>query len=242
MLSKYEELSCIARKLGYANLTSLQSAAFRNPHCYDPAARLFVIGHTSSGKTLIPLLLFFSRHLAGESPKMLFAVPYRSLAAQKSIEIKELADTLGLQLQIEQCTGEFRGADNAVRQGEMDVAIIIYEKIFMFSSMDSTFLEKYDYLVLDEAGLTQDAERGIKADFILAQAHTCRNLNIIMLGTTFYNWTNYANSFGFATVYDEKRPVELKVFPVYCTREGINHVEPECASVCCRKARPFHND
>lgn len=238
---KYEEMVNLARKLRYTNLTPLQEEAFRNARCYDPAARLFVIGNTSSGKTLVPLLLFFSRRMNGENLKMLFAVPYRSLAAQKFLEISEIAETLGLKLRIEQCTGEFRSADSDVRQGDVDIAVIIYEKVFMFSGMDSSFLEKYDFLVMDEVGLTQDVHRGIKADFILARAQACDHMSIVLLGTPFYNWENYIHSYNFTRICYEKRPVELKLFPIYCTREGINHIEPECEAVSCREARPFHN-
>lgn len=242
MFQNYESMCRIAQNLGFSKFTPLQELAFQNPKCYEPASRIFVIGNTSSGKTLIPLLLYFSRVLAGESPKMLFAVPYRSLAAQKCIEIREIAARLNLELKIEQCTGEFRSADTAVRLGEVDIAVIIYEKVFMFSSMDSAFLEHYDDLVMDEIGLTQDIDRGIKADFVLARANSLHSLRIIALGTPFYNWNSYLDHYGFVKISYEKRPVDLKILPVYCTREGINHVEPDCQAIGCRPARPYHNE
>lgn len=238
----YQVVADLARRLDYTAFTGLQERVFRNEKTFSHENWLFVIGNTSSGKTLIPLLLYFAQFRQNKHPRMLFAVPYRALAAQKDQEIRQVAEKLGMELNIQQCTGEFRGADMEIRMGQVDIAVIIYEKVFMFSSMDDQFLERYDFLVLDEIALTQHVNRGIKADFTLARARRSPRLRVIALGTPFYDWETYIRNYDFTSVCETGRPVELKVNPVYCTRGGINYVPPGCEAVSRRMARPYKND
>ena len=90
----YEYMSELAQTLDYRAFTPLQDAAFRHPDLYDENKDIFIIGQTSAGKTLIPLLLFYQRVLRADElrqprPRMLFVVPYRALAAQKKRELQE---------------------------------------------------------------------------------------------------------------------------------------------------------
>lgn len=80
----------LARQHNILAFTALQEEAFRSEYISDSRKNLFVIGETSSGKTLIPLLLYEravleAQRLEAPCPKMLFVVPYRALAAQKKI-------------------------------------------------------------------------------------------------------------------------------------------------------------
>lgn len=157
-MKEYEHIQFMAQKLGFQSFTELQHKAFCADETYNPDRWLFVIGATSSGKTLIPLLLYFREYMRkkgeGKPHRLLFAVPYRALAGQKQKEISEMAERLGLELRVTLSTGEFRGDDMDVLNGKTDIAVIIYEKVFMFSSMKRSFLDSYDMLVLDEIGLT----------------------------------------------------------------------------------------
>lgn len=217
----YLQIKEIACRLGYKSFTKLQKKAFQMEEYSHPQAWLFVIGATSSGKTLIPLLEFFRRRLSGEKPRMLLAVPYRALAQQKLLEVQEMAEKLGLSLDIRQSTAEFRDSDNDIRNGSVDAAIIIYEKVFMFSCMDSSFLRNYNLFVADEVGLTQDAVRGIKVDFILAQCRAIPELKLTALATPFYDWSEYIRVFGFAPVFEPERPVEIFEYPIYCYKRKM---------------------
>ncbi len=235
MTNEYEEIRTMAVRLGYRGLTKLQDKVFRDDAAYDFARWLMVIGATSSGKTLVALLVYFYHYRRKEEEgkpfRMLFAVPYRALAAQKTAEITDMARKLDLDLRVVQSTGEFRNSDMAVRDGEADIAVIIYEKVFVFSSMESGFLEKYDLLVLDEIGLTQDQSRGVKADFILTRAKRLPSLRVLALGTPFFDWGNYIETYGFTKLQEEERPVKLEIYPIYYGKNWVNHVEPGCPSV-----------
>lgn len=220
-------------RLGCPGFSPLQQEVYSRPEIYSDDW-LFVIGATSSGKTLIPMLRYFMDCLAGKSPKLLFVVPYRALAAQKCREFEEMAQRLGLRLRIEQSTGEFRGADVEIKDGQVDIGVIIYEKVFLFSSMDSGFLNRYQVLVMDEIGLTQDMVRGLKVDFLLSKARSVPDLRVIALATPFYDWSRYVKSFKFRRVRQDNRPVELKSYPIYCSKlfpkgREINHLKDGCA-------------
>ena len=58
MRSDYDTMLGLADKLHYKSLTQLQETAFRTRSLYDEQKNIMVIGPTSSGKTLIPLLLY----------------------------------------------------------------------------------------------------------------------------------------------------------------------------------------
>lgn len=235
MSENYDQICSLAKRLGYAKFTDLQKKAFEESGCYDFEKWLFVIGATSSGKTLIPLLYYFREyelHKQDNMPfRMLFAVPYRALAGQKKDEISELLQKLNLNLRVAQSTGEYRNDDVDIRQGKVDIAVMIYEKIFMFSSMDSDFLKRYELLVMDEIGLTQDLARGLKADFILARARKIPSMRVIALATPFYDWKHYLEAYRFISVKEEKRPIDIKRYPVYYTKVGVNFVQDDCEAI-----------
>ena len=49
----------LAAKLGFKNFTELQRKIFSDEKFYDVSKRLFVLGATSSGKTLVALMAYF---------------------------------------------------------------------------------------------------------------------------------------------------------------------------------------
>lgn len=234
-MREYEQIKKISKKIGYKGFTELQEKAFQEPLNFDLRKWLFVIGATSSGKTLIPLLNYFYEYKRYKQErknyKMLFAVPYRALASQKKEEIDDFANKLQLTLKIVLSTGEFRNDDISILNGDVDVAVIIYEKIFLFTSMKNDFLKQYNLLVLDEIGLIQSHSRGIKADFILVQAAIHAPLRVIALGTPFYNWDNYIKAYCFFRIQENKRPICLETFPIYYTKDGVNHIVKGCHAV-----------
>ncbi len=236
-MANYDILKGLAFDHKYTSFTALQECAFSNSNTYDEKKDLFVIGETSSGKTLIPLLLYGAAvkeavSSGSKPPKMLFVVPYRALAAQKENEISSFFEAQGLK--IAQSTGEYRQDDEAIQKGEIDVAIVITEKVYKYEARDSSFLSLYDYLVLDEVGLVDSLDRGTRLDFIFAWARNQHLLTgrprIIALGTPSYDWSAYINSYGFYPIQVSDRPVELsKINVVYDKdRRCIYKVEGQC--------------
>lgn len=235
----YEYMLSLAVAHNYSTFTPLQECAFRNIATYDSSRDLFILGETSSGKTLIPLLLYLAAleknaHEAGINnattisndvaanrpkncdipeeyrPKMLFAVPYRALAAQKVKEMRIFFEGWGLK--IIQSTGEYRQDDESVKNGDVDIAVVITEKVYKFEARSPSFLSQYDFVVLDEIGLINNQERGIRLDFLLAWAKIQKSREkprLIALGTPFFDWSAYIESYDFTEIKVDKRPVTL---------------------------------
>ena len=56
-------------------------------------------------------------------------------------------------------------------------------------------------------------------------------MRVIALGTPFYNWNNYIQMYDFIRIEENERPINVKTYPVFYTRDGVNHVEEECKAV-----------
>lgn len=239
MMTEYNYILGLAATHKYSTFTPLQECAFRNDATYDNNRDLFILGETSSGKTLIPLLLYLSsleknahkegvsstattnnntatkqlktfNYVAEHRPKMLFAVPYRALAAQKVKEMRDFFEEWNLK--IVQSTGEYRQDDESVINGKVDIAVVITEKVYKFEACSPSFLSQYDFVVLDEIGLIDNRERGIRLDFLLAWAKIQKSKGkprLIVLGTPFFDWSAYIDSYDFTEIKVDKRPVSL---------------------------------
>ncbi len=235
MVLGYDYMLELAHKHSFASFTDLQDLAFQTKDTYNSDNDLFVVGETSSGKTLIPLLLFEAAveeaEMRGDpSPKMLFVVPYRALAAQKTSEMQSFFE--GKDLKIVQSTGEFRQDDDLIQNAQVNIAVVITEKIYKYESRDPSFLSKYDYIVLDEIGLINNAERGIRLDFIFAWAKNQKlqtnKPRIIALGTPFFDWSAYISSYNFTAIKLDKRPVQLQEISIIYSNNGIESVDGKC--------------
>lgn len=238
-MTDYEGVLSLAQQAGFKDFTNLQQRTFQNEKFYDPGQWLFVIGATSSGKTLVALLsYFYERQRCGRPYRMLFAVPYRALASQKIDEITGFAQALNLNLKIVQSTSEYLIDDPDIMKGKVDIAVIINEKIFMFASADDSFLQHYDLIVLDEIALIQDAIRGIKTDLIMLKASETLSTRIIALGTPFHCWSEYVRKFNFTAISEVKRPIELKELPIFYNNKGILRTVPDCQAVKTENFKP----
>lgn len=232
MVLNFEAAEKLAKELQYTSFTPLQQRAFQDPAFYELEHDFFILGPTSSGKTLLPLLRYYLHLKKAQEehqspPKMLYIVPYRALAAQKLKEFQRFFD--GEELQIAQSTGEFRQDDSRIQRGEVDIAIIIAEKVYRYTAQQTDFLAQYDLMVVDEIGLVNDAGRGGRIDFLLLWAKEQQRRSgrpgIIALGTPFYDWSEYIRSYQFHCVEDQTRPVELQECAIFYSQYGIRQIE-----------------
>lgn len=232
----YSDFFNLAREHGFESFTALQNKAFHSSYISDSDKNLFVIGETSSGKTLIPQLLYEMAVITAKkedkpNPKMLFVVPYRALAAQKKREFDLFYESY--ELSIVQSTGEFRDSDNDIQHGRVDVAIMITEKAFHFQSNIEDFLSKYDFLVLDEVGLINSEDRGIYYDLLFTwgvRNHcSSKRPRLIALGTPFYDWRTYIEHYCLGSiVVDDERPISLVHNTILFDSDKIKYVDGKC--------------
>lgn len=202
----YVEAKKIINGWGYKEFTALQDMVFKDCRCGENA-REFIIGATSSGKTLIPLVCYkVDKKMLKRKEKLLYMVPYRALATQKEREFR-------LKFPVERTiisTSEYCSEDINVMEGNCDIAIVIYEKIFMFLSNNKDFLSQYTHIVFDELGIVENSERGLKADYILYMACRHSKNNIYILATPYFNWEKYISTYAFHKHQEISRPVEIK--------------------------------
>lgn len=199
----------IMRSLGYPGMTELQKTALRS--CtYAGGAREFIIGDTSSGKTLVPLVAFQAGRLENAGCKLLYVLPYRALAAQKQADLERIFPGLDIKMS----TSEFSASDDAISMGRCDIGIIIYEKAALFLAKNSGFLSCYSHILFDEIGIVEVMERGFKADYLLN--HACRNTggNLYLLATPYFDWTPYITCYGFQERRETSRPVIIETSAV----------------------------
>lgn len=235
LLSNTEAIS-LASDWGYNKLTALQELTFENCSIGE-GAREFIIGSTSSGKTLIPLLCYKAdKNRSERKNKLIYIVPYRALATQKEKELKEKFP--GERVIVS--TSEYCTEDVSVKYADCDIAIVIYEKIYMFLSNDKRFFDNYSHIVFDEIGIVNNSERGLKADYILAGA--CRNKlsNVYVLATPYYNWKCYIDTYNFVVHKELSRPVEIKNTVIDYRVGSVGHETDELNDIVfglCKKHR-----
>ncbi len=215
----YEEAKEIGAQWGYHKFTALQDMVLKDCDCMENA-REFIIGSTSSGKTLIPLICVRADQRRCEKKvKLLYMVPYRALATQKAKEFVQKFT----QERVIVSTSEYCSEDANVMNGNCDIAIVIYEKIFMFLSNDKRFLDQYTHIVFDELGIVENPERGLKVDFILYRACRFTKSNIYVLATPYFNWNYYISLYSFHRHQEESRPVQIKNTIINYTKGEVGH-------------------
>ena len=204
-IESYESIKKYCKDKGYCTFTDLQESVFRLPDFWNLKQDFFIISETSSGKTLIAeAAMLMDKN--NKKQRVLYLVPYRALASQKMAELKYF---FGNTFKIVLSTGEYRENDSAIINGETDIAIMIYEKAFLFENLYENFLASYDLLILDEFGIVDSEERGIKADIILTWSKQVNDMRTIVLTTPNFDWGCYATEDRFSVVECKKRPTEL---------------------------------
>ncbi len=222
----------IMNEWGYESFTALQRVVLEKCQ-YKNGAREFIIGSTSSGKTAIPLVCYKESLIEGEiKAKMLYMVPYRALATQKERELrKKFPDC-----KVIVSTSEYCANDINVMNANCDIAIVIYEKVYLFASNNKNFFEKYSHIVFDELGIVESPERGLKVDYILALACTNPDSNIYVLATPYFDWTKYINAYSFLEHKETSRPIEIKNTVIYYVLgdkgNELNELDDKVLAIC----------
>lgn len=200
-----EEAQKCLQKFGYEKFTDLQYKAFQE--CgYLGGARECIIGQTSSGKTMIPLICYHEAcQNSSSGAKLLYLIPYRALATQKKQDLEKLFP--------EQCiiisTSEYCRDDSSLLHAECDIAIAIYEKVYMQEVKFPGLLKQYSHIVFDELGIVEHIERGLKVDYLFHQACNIKESNVYMLVSPYYNWDYYIEHYKFHKIFSKRRPIDI---------------------------------
>ncbi len=222
---QYAEACTLLTEQGYSRPTLLQQHVFSDPGFWSDD-RIMILGTTSSGKTAIPITKFlYDYEHSEEKPKLLIAVNLRTLTTQMQNMIqKRLLKHHNFTIQIS--TSEYISGDNEIKNGDVDIAVVIYEKLYIFASTIDHFFARYDHLLIDEAAIVADPERGAKVDILLAKAMREPGLKITVLGTPYYQWSDYTARYGFYPISVNSRPVPIYEYFYYAVPDSYNENSP----------------
>ena len=191
----------------FSSPTELQKEAL-NQCPYDGGAREWIVGETSSGKTIVPLTAFYASRLkAGETRKLLFLEPYRALASQKKQEFQRLLPDMDILVS----TSEHCSDDGSILNGRCDAAVVVYEKAFLVETGTGRFFRQYSHIVFDEIGIVESGERGLKADYLLHYACQIERANIYVLASLYCDWEAYLSCYHFCVRgKTARRPIQIE--------------------------------
>ena len=215
-IKKYETAVNILRQIGYDSPTNLQQYVFRDRNFWEQK-KVIIMGSTSSGKTVVPFVKFLADHedSPNKIPKLLFVVNLRALASQIKKDMQKVFSYFRMadrNFKIAVSTSEHTSNDDDIKNGDTDAAVVMYEKLFIFLATVPNILDKYDYIIFDEAGTIESDERGAKIDIIFS--HVCRNkkVNTFFLANTYDSWQQYIEKYGLYPFRYYSRPVRIDEF------------------------------
>ncbi|HUA74576.1 MAG TPA: DEAD/DEAH box helicase [Solirubrobacteraceae bacterium] len=162
-----------AWRLDVPSLNELQRSAINNYGLLD-SQHLLVTAPTSSGKTLIGELAALKGTLRGQ--RALFLLPLKALVNDKHQEFARKYDPFGIRTI--RATGDFTDDNDALMRGQYDVCLMTYEKATALFLAAPHLLDGVGTVVVDEAQMLADENRGTNLEFLLTLLRVRRNAGI----------------------------------------------------------------
>ena len=155
-----KELVCVWEK-SIPALNDLQLDAI-NGYGLLSGSHLTVVAPTSTGKTMIGELAALKANFNRQ--RAAFLLPLKALVADKLRHFQCLYGPLGIS--VVAATGETDDVTPVVR-GQYDIALFTYEKFASMVLHNPHVLEQVAVVVIDEAQMLADEERGANLEFLL---------------------------------------------------------------------------
>lgn len=164
-------------------LTLLQQEFLRKSSTSQPgsgpaagARHLLISGGTSSGKTTLTEVLSVAVALAPSTRnRVLYIAPTRALAQLRYLELQErygtfrpLSSAGGRPIIL--ATGEDNQNDWRFRTADFSIAVLVYEKANVLAQIQRSLLDKIGLVVVDEAHMLADFDRGPMLEMFLLKA------------------------------------------------------------------------
>jgi helicase len=169
---------------------------------------LLVIAPTSSGKTLLAELAMAEALMRRR--KVVYVAPLKALTMQKYDHLHTVFAPLGFRVVVS--TRDRRSADGALRRGNFDVAVTVYEKWQNLLLTHLDLLTAVDLIVFDEPQLVLDPKRGPTVahifDTLAVVAHAPR---VLLLAARLPHADELAKYLNASVQRVHRRPVELRL-------------------------------
>ncbi len=195
----------IVNALAAKNITALNPVQKKAVEAGLFEHNIVVCAPTASGKTLIATLAI-SHHLLHQKGKIIYLVPLRALAAEKFREYKGLFQETAHRVAV--ATGDIDSPSEYL--AENDIIILTVEKANSLIRHRASWLKRVSCVVIDEAHLLNDTERGPTLEIVLTALKTAIHPHLIALSATIGNPKELAHWLDAKLVMDTWRPVELK--------------------------------
>ncbi len=165
---------------------------------------------SSAGKTFVAEVAAVASSLRRKHT--LFLVSHKAIAEEKFADFRRKYSAYGLKVIIS--TGDQRTHDDALAQGDFQIAVLTYEKCMGFLVTSPQVVEQCSLLVVDEVQTLSDPERGPNLELLLTRVRTLApDLQIIALSGVLPSPNRLDEWLGATFVQSDKRPIPL--------REGI---------------------
>ena len=209
-LEKYGFPSDLINKLRVSipKLNELQIEAINNYGIFS-GKNLVVSAPTSSGKTLIGELVAVQASLLHK--RAVFLLPLKALVNEKHLDFQKKYKEYGLK--IIRASGETNDDVPSFIKGQFDICLLTYEKFMALSLSNPHVLEQIGVVVIDEAQMITDKNRGANLEFLITMLNVRRKHGIAPQLITLSAVTG--DTKGFERWIDgnllkwTKRPVEL---------------------------------
>ncbi len=106
-------------------------------------------------------------HNALNSKRSIYLVPTKALAEEKFLSFKDFYGDFGLDIVIS--TRDRKEYDDALFNGNFDIAIIVFEKFFQLLNSAEAVISKISLVVVDELQLIADVNRGVNLELLLTK-------------------------------------------------------------------------
>lgn len=215
------------------SLNDLQLKAI-NDYGLLNAEHLLVTAPTSSGKTLIGELAALKGALRGQ--RALFLLPLKALVNDKHQEFTRKYGSFGLRTI--RATGDYSDDNEALMRGRYDICLMTYEKATALFLAAPHLLDGIGTIVVDEAQMLADENRGTNLEFLLTLLRVRRSAGIepqvIALSAVIGDTGGLERWIGGRLLRHETRPVPLDEgvitgdgsFRWRTTDGGAEHREP----------------
>lgn len=210
-------VQCIASD-GVSELLPLQVQAITASDLLR-GGNLLVLAPTSAGKTLLGEIAACRHWQAGR--KAVFLAPTRALVSAQYRHLRRRFEGAGIRVVMS--TADHTQHDEAIRQGQFDFAVMVYEKCRSFLVTSPGFVYTVGVVVADELQVLHDPDRGGTADMLLSRlAHGEIPIQIIGLSAVLEDASKVARWLDAQVLSSTSRPCELRE-GVWCGQHGAFH-------------------
>ena len=218
-LSKYDfpkPLIAAWQAQGIEKLLPIQEQAIKRHELFNNGS-FIVSAPTSSGKTFIGEMA--AVYQGQKRRKTVYLVPLKALAEEKYEHFRKLYEPYGIRIAVS--TRDRKEFDEALNNGEFEIAIVVYEKFFQLLNSTPKFLNHVGLVVIDELQLLADTSRGATVELILTRLKMLDGrFQLIGLTAVLGNNRQVNEWLDVDLLHHERRPVELRIGYLW---DGIFH-------------------